>query len=242
MMHLITSANVGRYPNVMEDVWRFRHDHFVNRFGWEALRKADGREIDQFDDSDPIHLPLLKNGKVIGYSRLLRTDRPHLLSDVYPELMDGVPWPRSEDVFEWTRCVGDAEATDEDGVLATNLVCAGVAEAFVALGLRALIVQTHPKLVTRLLEMGWRVHPLNVPRPYDGKPVAVIMVVASPETVRANYAMFGIRRPVLQIEEDLPHPLDEATTILPFRLDAEDSIARTAASGRPLSASSQRKV
>ncbi|WP_414815963.1 acyl-homoserine-lactone synthase [Rhizobium sp. IY2] len=33
----------------MEKIWRFRHEQFVERLGWEALCRNDGLEIDQFD-------------------------------------------------------------------------------------------------------------------------------------------------------------------------------------------------
>ncbi|MBO0662803.1 acyl-homoserine-lactone synthase [Jiella flava] len=190
----------------MEQVWKFRHRHFVDRFQWHALRKPDAREIDQFDGDNAVHLPLVLDGIVRGYTRLLRTDQPHLLSDVYPELMDGAIWPRADDIFEWTRCVGEPEIADNNGVSANNLVFVGVAEAVIALGLRGLIVQTHPKLVTRLLETGWQVHPLNVPRIYDGKPLAVIFAVATEETIRISRSLFQIDRPILSVEANLPHP------------------------------------
>ncbi|MBO0902577.1 acyl-homoserine-lactone synthase [Jiella sonneratiae] len=206
MMRMITTANMPRFADVMEDVWSFRHRHFVDRFGWRALTKPDGREIDQFDTDGAVHLPLVLDGKVTGYTRLLRTDRPHLLSDVYPELMDGAPWPRGDDILEWTRCVAEPGVTNPEGVSANFLVFAGVAEAFVALGLRGVIVQTHPKLVTRLLETGWQVRPLNVPRIYDGAPLAVIFAHATAETVAISRAQFGLDGPVLTVDSDMPHP------------------------------------
>lgn len=215
MMQMITEANMALHEKTMEDVWAFRHRHFVDRFEWHALRKPDQREIDQFDDDNAIHLPLVLDGRVVGYTRLLRTDGPHLLSDVYPELMDGAPWPRGEDIVEWTRCVAEPGVTNAAGVSVNNLVFAGVAEAFVALGLRGIIVQTHPKLVTRLLETGWQVRPLNVPRLYDGKPLAVIFAVATEETVRTSHALFHMDSPVLSIDRDLPHPLHRDDPLRP---------------------------
>ena len=213
MMRMVTAANMSDHAEIMDDVWEFRHRHFVERFEWTALRKPDGREIDQFDGTNAVHLPLVLDGRVAGYTRLLRTDQPHLLSDVYPELMNGGPWPRGDDIFEWTRCVAEPGVADAQGVSANNMVFAGVAEAFVALGLRGVIVQTHPKLVTRLLETGWDVQPLNIPQLYDGKPLAVIFASATPETVRISHSLFRLEAPVLAIDAHLPHPTLPGVTL-----------------------------
>ena len=43
---------VGRSASnaqAMEKIWRFRHEQFVERLGWEAIRRSGGLEIDQFD-------------------------------------------------------------------------------------------------------------------------------------------------------------------------------------------------
>ncbi|MGO7163528.1 hypothetical protein ACCS78_30340 [Rhizobium johnstonii] len=80
---------VGRHEShgqAMEKIWRFRHEQFVERLGWEALRRNDGLEIDQFDHDRALH------------TRLLPTTEPHLSSDVYPQIMKGQAWPRSPEI------------------------------------------------------------------------------------------------------------------------------------------------
>ena len=81
-------------PQTMDKIWRFRHAQFVERLGWQALYKEDGREIDPFDHARALHLVLYKQARVIGYSRLLPTTEPHLLSNVYPQIMQGQAWTR----------------------------------------------------------------------------------------------------------------------------------------------------
>ncbi|MBP0615241.1 acyl-homoserine-lactone synthase [Jiella mangrovi] len=213
MMTMITAANIARHGPTMEDVWSFRHRQFVDRFRWNNLRKSDGREIDEFDTECAIHLPLLLGGSVVGYTRFLRTDRPHLLSENYPELMGGALWPRGDDIVEWTRCVAEPGAADAEGISAISLVYTGVAEAFLALGLRGVIMRTHPKFVSRLIEAGWNVRPLNVPCSLEGKPLAVIFAAATAETVRISQSMCRRTKPVLAIETDIPHPTQPEASI-----------------------------
>ncbi len=46
------------------------------------------REIDQFDHKHAMHMLYIEEGKVLGYQRMLPSTRPHLLSDVMPELCE----------------------------------------------------------------------------------------------------------------------------------------------------------
>ena len=82
MLRIITSQNAEDHADLMERVWRFRHAQFVERLGWKELKSEDGREIDRFDTDDAIHLVVEKAERIVGYTRLLRTSGPHLLSEV----------------------------------------------------------------------------------------------------------------------------------------------------------------
>ncbi len=110
MLKIITSQNIDDNLQLMENVWRFRHSQFVERLGWRELSSEDGRERDRFDNDDAIHLVAARGDDVVGYTRLLRTSGPHLLRDVYPDLMQGRSWPQEADIYEWTRCISDEKA------------------------------------------------------------------------------------------------------------------------------------
>lgn len=102
MIHIVTRANAFQYSEAMEQVWRLRHDLFVVEKGWRDLAKQDGREIDQFDTPSAIHFLAMESATVVGYGRLLPTTRPHLRSEVMPQLCEG-DFPRGADTWEWTR-------------------------------------------------------------------------------------------------------------------------------------------
>ncbi|HQG29590.1 MAG TPA: acyl-homoserine-lactone synthase, partial [Candidatus Ozemobacteraceae bacterium] len=86
MVHIITSRNAHLYEQELESCYRLRHQVFVEERGWNAIRRPDGREIDQFDTPSATHLAVIRDGKLAAYSRILPTTEPHLLSDVYPWL------------------------------------------------------------------------------------------------------------------------------------------------------------
>ncbi|WP_083786325.1 acyl-homoserine-lactone synthase [Methylobacterium nodulans] len=104
MIKLIDRSNCDDHAALIEQVYRFRHRFFVEHLKWEACRKPDGREKDQFDGPDCIHLVGVDGGEVISYARLLPTTRPHLQSHVYPEILRGARAPTGPRIYEWTRC------------------------------------------------------------------------------------------------------------------------------------------
>jgi acyl-homoserine lactone synthase len=213
MLKVITSENINDYQNLMERVWRFRHVQFVDRLGWTELTSRDGREIDRFDTDDAIHLVAEKAGRVVGYTRLLRTSGPHLLSDVYPHLMQGVDWPRERTVYEWTRCISDADAGRFGEVQASHLLITGVLEFCLVAGIKGMIVETHPKLVTWMLETGYKVDTLNTPQDMNGVPVVPVYIGATHAALERHHQMFGISESVLLIDEGLTNPVTGIGTL-----------------------------
>ncbi len=198
MMQAIKGADCCSYPDVMERIWTFRHEQFVERMGWHGIRKPDGREIDQFDHEDAVHLPIENGRRIVGYSRLLPTTRPHLLTDVYPEILPpGVTGPSAFDVYEWTRCIGTEEFIPSMNATAARLVIVGVAEYCLAAGIRAMLIETHPRLAHYLTELGWEVRPLHVPVTYEGRPFVAILAFPTYGAVESSRKVLGISQSIL---------------------------------------------
>ena len=93
---------------LMERIWRFRHTRFVEQLGWSELRQPDGRERDKFDDEKAIHIVLLHDDLILGYSRLLPTTGPHLAIEIYRDV--SLEPPKGPGVVEWTRCATTCSA------------------------------------------------------------------------------------------------------------------------------------
>src|ERR1035437_2190235 len=81
----------------------YRHKVFVEKLGWD-LATHDGAEQDQFDRPDTVYVVSQDDdGHVHGCARLLPTDQPYLLGDVFPQLLNGLPPPCTPDVWELSR-------------------------------------------------------------------------------------------------------------------------------------------
>ncbi|AYG64215.1 MULTISPECIES: acyl-homoserine-lactone synthase [Rhizobium] len=202
----------------MEKIWRFRHQQFVERFGWEALRRSDGREIDQFDHEQALHLVLFCEDAVVGYSRLLPTTEPHLLSDIYPHIMNGQAWPRAPEIYEWTRCVAAEGAGLINHIPASHVLMTGVMEFCLVAGITSLIVETHPKLVDLLISTGWEVTKLSLPSVLGQELIMPIQAKPSLCGLMQHHRLYSIEASTLSLEPELRNPLRPEVTLghLPF--------------------------
>lgn len=89
MIRIIERVDSNRHPQLMDKMFRMRAEVFSDRLGWE-VNVIDGREIDRFDDADPLYLLSVDHaGLLQGAVRLLPTTGPNMLRDVFAALMPG---------------------------------------------------------------------------------------------------------------------------------------------------------
>src|SRR5690606_14870461 len=68
------------------------------------LETPEGIEQDQFDRPDTVYVIAVSDkGNVIGCARLLPTEKPYLLGEVFPALLNGLEPPASPEVWELSR-------------------------------------------------------------------------------------------------------------------------------------------
>jgi len=102
-MDLIAGVQNSLPKGVYSKVCRYRYQVFVERLGWQ-LPTRHGIELDQFDRLDTVYVVAENDkGDIIGCARLLPTTGPYLLSEVFPQLLNGLPPPRSQEVWELSR-------------------------------------------------------------------------------------------------------------------------------------------
>ena len=65
-VHVVRRDNSHRYREELDQYFRGRYDVFVRERGWKDLERPDGRDIDQFDTEDAIHLLAIEGSEVIG--------------------------------------------------------------------------------------------------------------------------------------------------------------------------------
>ncbi|MCE1235424.1 MAG: GNAT family N-acetyltransferase [Hyphomicrobiales bacterium] len=180
----------------LEQVWRLRHRVFVEEKGWSDLARADGREIDQFDHDEAVHLCVMRGARVVAYARMLPTTRAHLLSDVLPELCRFRDVPRGADTMEWTRHCVDPDhrgATFAMGEAERELVL-GIVEWASANAIDHLTAEGHPVWVSRLLRLGFGVEPLCLPTPIAGEMAIGLHITVSEGTLAKTRRLLAPER------------------------------------------------
>nr|UXE45499.1 isovaleryl-homoserine lactone synthase [uncultured bacterium] len=197
MLEVVTSKNALLYQDALHDMFQLRHRIFVERMGWEALRKSDRLEKDQFDNDDAIYLLLTEDdGTVIGTHRMLQTTKPHLFSDVFPQYCAVKGVQRGAKILELTRTCVDEENLDKASMeRARKRLMVGLIEFIVRAGYEKVVFLSPVDLVFRYLLIGLDIKPLGVPMEIDGiKQVAVIAKVdqAALDAIRTAY---GITEP-----------------------------------------------
>lgn len=109
MILIVDALNRHDYADILDDMYRLRARVFGDRLGWD-VKVVDGMERDAFDDLDPAYIIGLDDeGRVISCVRALQTLGPHMLSDVFSNILDGEPPLRSATIWEATRFCVDTE-------------------------------------------------------------------------------------------------------------------------------------
>ena len=198
MIHIVTPANVHLYHESMEQVWRLRHEIFVVEKGWTDLAKPDCREIDQFDTPYAVHFLAMEDERVVGYSRLLPTTRPHLLSDVMPQLCE-VDWPVGTDTWEWTRqAVARSHRARGKAVNPVSIgLLTGIVEWGLASGIRRLVLQMPTLYLLHVVQLHFRARPLGLPQSISGEDILAATAEFDERTLARLHSVRGDTASVL---------------------------------------------
>lgn len=192
MLHLIdkTNRHQAKYADLLEDTFRLRHDVYVRERGWKALERPDGREVDQFDTPDAVYFVWADDIRVLGGARFIPTDKPHLMSEIFPQIATFAPVPRREDVWEITRMfsIRDPSGRVSRNTVIGDLLC-GMFEMGLHHGLNAISVVCDTFFLPRFLEQDIRAEPLGLPTPYpEGICIACMMPVDHAQLAAARHA------------------------------------------------------
>ncbi|MDB5767360.1 MAG: pmlI [Collimonas fungivorans] len=102
-MNVISGAAAELSSELFSKISSYRHKVFVETLQWK-LETKDGAELDQFDHADTVYVVAQDNqGEVNGCARLLPTNQPYLLSEVFPQLLKGAAPPCTTEVWELSR-------------------------------------------------------------------------------------------------------------------------------------------
>jgi N-acyl-L-homoserine lactone synthetase len=161
MLHIIDNTNRAQFSDLLEKMFADRKRIFIDTLKWDLPVTRGHYEIDQFDDDHAVYLIASDHaGRHLGSLRLLRTDRPHILSELFPALCDQ-SIPRGALIREVTRfCASPAVEKHHRRVMRDTLITAMVDHALDS-GISALTGVVTSHFLDQILAMGWRCDPLG---------------------------------------------------------------------------------
>jgi acyl-homoserine lactone synthase len=192
---------------------RLRHVIYVDRRGWKALARPDGREIDQFDSEDTIYLlGLNARGAVISSLRLNPTTKSHLISEFFAHTVTFEPIPISDSIYEITRYFVVPERVPRplrelaEGELKTALLEYGL-----SLGLTDMSVVCDTFFLEAIEKMRWKIRLLGPPTPYDEGVCISLRLEVSEEAIANTRKTCGVQGPVYVYRAlpPIPHHNDQ---------------------------------
>lgn len=147
--------DLKKRPEILEQMYSLRARQFSQRRGWRVVVK-DGLEIDIFDDLNPLYICVLDpTGQLVASLRLLPTTGPHMLCDVFPEVMGDEGVVRHPLIWESSRFCVDTEAARQfgaDGInIATRKILAGLFQTALDAGMQN-IISVYDVFVERILK------------------------------------------------------------------------------------------
>ena len=179
MIHILQGFSLADVR--MASMFADRKRLFVDLMRW-AVPVIDGHyEIDQFDDANAIYLIAVEDGEHVGSMRLLRTDRPHILDSLFPELcMAGAP--TGPGIAEITRlCLPCRLGTARRLEIRNRLISAMVDHAAAA-GIVSLTGVVSAGFLAQIMTMGWRCEGLGPIRMCNGASLAAFRIDLEADT------------------------------------------------------------
>ncbi|HEY4112846.1 MAG TPA: acyl-homoserine-lactone synthase [Rhizomicrobium sp.] len=193
-MEVVSRENRDGYQDQIEQMHRLRHRVFVDRLGWKALQKADGRELDEFDNSDAIYLLVTDGARVVGCHRIIPTVKPHLISEVFSDFCDVRGVQRGPGIVECGRtCIDEERLTRAEARIARHVLMTGVMEFCLRAGATGFTGINPISVMSRYLRIGWNIRPLGIPRRMDdGETYVAVSYAVSPAALAAARHAYGI--------------------------------------------------
>ena len=213
MIHIITALNRHLYEARLEELFRLRHEIFVGERGWKALEKPDGREIDDYDNTDSVYFVAIDDDRIVGGHRLYPTTKPTMLGDVFPHLAAVRGVPEDEATWEWSRYF--VVKGKRDGKLNLALLAA-VQELCLEEGIAEISAVMETWWLPRFQQTGFTVRPLGLPALVNNEWTMAGIIEISAETLAHVKNAAGIHGSVL-VRRGPQCPLIDRTLVMVHR-------------------------
>jgi len=195
MIKSFVGVEAATNPAIFEDLFRLRHEIYIVRRKWGALRHEGGLERDSYDNSDAVYLiGFSDDGQVNCGLRLLPTTVDHLFRDHFQHLAP-LGLPQGDNVYELTRFfVATTRVAARHRQRLIAILGAALFEYCLARGIETIICVTDAFLIPTMQSLHWRPRPLGLPSKYPEGTAVGVAIEISEETLdrlRATHRIEG---------------------------------------------------
>ncbi len=194
MQTLPQLARPGPSGTVLRAMFEARKRVFIDLLKWDIPVLAGAYELDQFDDPDAEYLILADSEeKHRGSVRLLRTEGPHILADLFAFLCNG-PVPSRCDLREITRFCIEPTLPRQDRKDVRNRLVTALVDHALAKGITGYTAVAGTGWYRQIADFGWRCRALG-PELDVGRERLVALRIDIDEDTPAALARNDIYRP-----------------------------------------------
>jgi len=179
---------------------RLRHKLFIDRQGWQ-VPSYNGLEYDQYDTPAAVYLVWRDDkGQARATTRLLPTERPYMLQELWPDMVTREALPRAANVWEATRIGVDRDLDAESRNRAAGEIVAGCLEYGLRHGIdRYVFLMPLVIIKSLLVRSGCPVAMLREPRSFGDHLVAAAEVRITQSVLNEVRRRKNLKGPVLNI-------------------------------------------
>ena len=205
MIVLVHGSERAKFADLVDQMHVLRARVFQSRLGW-AVNVENSRERDKFDDDWALYvLSVTPEGRVVGSLRALQTTGPHMLVDVFAELLPPGSAPRSPLIWESTRFCADTEyarskSPNELNRITGELLC-GLFETGLAAGLTHIVSVFDQRMERILTRANCAPERLAPPKPIGGVMTVAGLFEVSEAMVAGLHGASGLPYPTVVSQE-----------------------------------------
>lgn len=204
MFTILHPADVKANSGLMKSIYRLRKRVFADGLKWDVVVSGD-EEFDAYDRMGASYLVWCSPDRktLYGAVRLMQTDGPTLLHDVFWATHARNPALVGEDIWEGTRMCIDEAALMRDiprisAARAINLLLVAVCEAALSNGIRRLVSNFEPAMSRVYRRAGVRMDMHGSADLYGRRPVCCASFEVSRAVLSQMRKTVGIEMPLLR--------------------------------------------
>lgn len=198
MILIVNAENRWLFVSELFDMHRQRKLVFVDRQRWNVPVIGD-MEVDDYDDANTTYLIAkadCSSSEVLASARLLPTERPHLMTDLFARACDGDA-PRGPYIWEVSRfCVNPAIVSRRRRVKLLWEMACGVMETALLHAVEKVTFVANAALLPLALDCGWACARLGPTLPDGDDEITAVVASITPEGLRAVRRRLGVDAPV----------------------------------------------